>query len=118
MMVKKLKASLLHFALSLVVIGSFALFASQVWYPSPFLEISGLLAILLILVTVDLILGPLLTFVVYKPNKPRLKLDLTVIAFVQLAALGYGMYTIHQGHPAYVTFAVDRFTLINIVLSF
>lgn len=109
----KLKASLLHLLISALIVGSFIGFALWVWYPSPFLQISGLLSIILILITVDLVLGPLLTFVIYKPNKPHLRLDLTLIALVQLAALSYGMHTIYQGHPVYAVYAVDRFTLIT-----
>lgn len=109
----KLKASLLHLLISALVVGSFVGFALWVWYPSPFLQISGLVNILLILVTVDLVLGPLLTLVIYKPDKAHLKLDLLCIGLVQLTALGYGIYTIYQGHPVYTVYAVDRFTLIT-----
>ena len=72
MLAAKFRASLLHFLISAIIVSLFAGFAAWVWYPSPFLQISGLLSILLILVSVDLILGPLLTFVVYKPKKPKL----------------------------------------------
>ncbi|MEZ5534772.1 MAG: TfpX/TfpZ family type IV pilin accessory protein [Thiolinea sp.] len=114
MLNKKFKASLLHLLISAIIISCFTGFALWVWYPPPFLKISGLLSILLILVTIDLILGPLLTFFIYKPNKPKLAIDLAVIAVVQLAALGYGIHTIQQGHPAYVAYNIDRFTLVNI----
>ncbi|MBJ6611957.1 MAG: hypothetical protein JG718_16495 [Candidatus Thiothrix moscowensis] len=113
MLKTKFKASLIHLLLSATVVGLFVAFALSIWYPNPFFEISGLKAIILILLSVDLVLGPLLTFIVFKPNKPSLKFDLAVIGAVQIAALVYGMYTIHLGHPVYVAYAVDRFTLIN-----
>ena len=109
----KLKAASIHLVISALIVSSFLAFALTVWYPTPFFEISGLLSIILILVTVDVILGPLLTLVVYKPLKATLKMDLTVIAAVQIAALAYGMHTIHQAHPLYVAYAGDRFTPIN-----
>jgi len=112
MIKSKLKASLLHLFISMLVVGSFLAFAVTIWYPAPFLEISGLKGIILILVSVDLILGPLLTFVVFKPLKASLKFDLSVIVAVQLAALAYGMLTIYQGHPVYVAYVVDRFSLV------
>ena len=65
------------------------------------------------IVAVDVILGPLLTFIVYKPQKPTLKFDLTTIAAIQIAALGYGMYTVYQAHPLYVAYAIDRFSPID-----
>lgn len=110
----KLKASLLHLLASSFIVGSFVGFALLVWYPPPFLQLSGLLPILVLLASVDLILGPLLTFVVYKPVKPSLLMDLSIICVVQISALSYGMYTIYKGHPAYVAYTVDRFTLVNI----
>lgn len=65
------------------------------------------------MIAIDLVLGPLLTFVVYRPKKRTLKFDLTVIAAIQCAALFYGAFTIYEAHPLYVAFAGDRFTPIN-----
>ncbi len=115
MLITKLRASLIHLLLSMFVVGAFLAFALLIWYPQPFFASSGLKDIVLILLSIDLILGPLLTFVVFKPNKPSLKFDLSFIAAVQIAALTYGMYTIYQGHPMYVAYAVDRFTLISAI---
>ena len=106
----KLTAAAIHLAISATVVGCFIVFALNVWYPEPFFNISGLLGIILMLVTVDVILGPLLTLVVFKPQKSTLKLDLTVIAIVQMIALGYGINTIYQAHPLYIAYAGDRFT--------
>lgn len=113
MIKNKLKASAIHLAISAFIIGCFLLFTLTVWYPQPFFEISGLQHIIFILVSVDVILGPLLTLVVFKPKKPSLQFDLSVIAVVQLAALGYGAHTIYAAHPLYVAYAIDRFTPIN-----
>lgn len=113
MIKQKLKASLTHLGLSALIVSCFLAFALTVWYPDPFFGISGLAGILLILVTVDVIIGPLLTFVVFQPQKRTLKFDLAVIAAVQIAALAYGMHTIYQAHPLYVAYAGDRFTPIN-----
>ncbi|MEB4593393.1 TfpX/TfpZ family type IV pilin accessory protein [Candidatus Thiothrix sp. Deng01] len=110
---QKLKASLIHLVISASVIGCFLIFALTVWYPQPFFDISGLQHIILLLISVDVILGPLLTLVVFKPKKSTLKLDLSVIAIIQIIALGYGMYTIYAAHPLYVAYAIDRFTPIN-----
>ena len=109
----KLKAASIHLLMSAVVVGCFLAFALTVWYPEPFFSISGLANIILLLVTVDVILGPLLTLVVFKPKKSTLKLDLSVIALIQVAALGYGMHTIYQAHPLYIAYSGDRFTAIN-----
>ncbi len=111
---EKLKAFTIHLALSLLVLSSFLLYAFYIWYPAPYYEVAGLDRITAILIAVDLVLGPTLTFLLYRKGKPRLKFDLTLIAIVQLAALAYGMNTIYEGHPAYVVFAVDRFELVPV----
>ena len=65
------------------------------------------------MVAIDLTLGPLLTFIVYKSGKRGLAFDLAVIGVFQIAALAYATYTIYEGHPVYITYAADRFTLIT-----
>ena len=109
----KLKASLVHLVLSILlvglVIGSILFF----FFPQLFIGITDFKEIALIILTVDLILGPLLTFVVFQPNKKSLKFDLSVIAAIQLSALVYGAYALFQVHPVYITFNIDRFTVIS-----
>ena len=109
----KLKASSLHLLISALVIGCFTVFILKVWYPDPFFSISGLSGILLLIVAIDLVLGPLLTFVVYQPKKRTLLFDLSAIAAIQLGALFYGAFIVYEAHPLYVAFAGDRFTPIN-----
>ena len=78
------------------------------WYPEPTFGIVGVLPIMLMLIGVDLILGPLLTLIVYKHGKPGLKFDLSVIALVQIVALVYGAHTLYEEKPHYLVFAIDR----------
>lgn len=108
----KFKASFLHFIISSGIIFLFLLVTLLVWYPSPHYELSGLKSILVILLLIDIILGPFLTFVVYKKNKTSLKYDLAVIVGIQIAALFYGVFTVYQGHPVYIVYAIDRFETI------
>lgn len=84
-----------------------------VWYPIPLNTATGVTDIYLILLAVDVAIGPCLTFVVYKPNKPGLIMDLTIIVFLQLMALSYGMYTVFEGRPVFIVFNVDRFTIVR-----
>lgn len=111
----KLKASLIHLALSLLlvllIIGSTLFFL----FPSIFIGVTDFKEVATIIISVDLVLGPLLTFVVFNPNKPKhlLVLDFAVIAVLQIGALSYGAYSLFQVHPVYVTFNVDRFTIVT-----
>ena len=111
-MIKKIKAFALHFLLSGIVILCFVSLIWFLWYPAPFLKAEGGLEIILILIGVDLILGPTLTAVVYKPGKKGLFFDLALIVLIQLFALVYGMQTLYKERPQYVAFVVDRFTTV------
>jgi len=53
-----------------------------VWYPPPLFQLLGGFELLLLIVAVDIALGPLLTLVVFKSGKKRLKFDLSVIALL------------------------------------
>jgi len=111
-MIAKLKAFLLHFLLSGMVILCFAGLIWFVWYPNPFLKAEGGLEIVGLLIGVDLILGPTLTAMVYKKGKKGLIFDLSLIILLQFGALAYGMNALYQERPQYVAFEVDRFVLV------
>jgi hypothetical protein len=84
-----------------------------VWYPEPLDKAIGVKEIFLILLTVDIIIGPLMTLVVYKPGKPGLILDLSIIAALQIAALIYGMSTVFAGRPVFIVFNQSRFDIVR-----
>jgi hypothetical protein len=77
------------------------------WYRWPGWYLTGATSIVLMMAGIDVVLGPLLTFVIANPNKPRRELarDIAIIATVQLAAMGYGLTTLWQGRPLYYTFS-------------
>ncbi|MCI0655034.1 MAG: hypothetical protein L0Y38_09735 [Methylococcaceae bacterium] len=84
-----------------------------VWYPSPLFEALGGQKIVMILIAIDVIVGPLLTLIVYRPFKKGLKFDLSVIAALQIAALVYGISVLFQGRPVYMVFVKDRFDVVT-----
>jgi hypothetical protein len=102
------QASLVHLLISALLVGGVVGIVYWLWYPEPTFGIVGVLPIILMLIGVDLVLGPLLTMIVYKHGKPGLKFDLSVIALVQIAALVYGAHTLYQEKPHYLVFSVDR----------
>ncbi len=105
----RIHAFLIHLAISSVIAAIAIIFVFYIWYPMPLHEAVGVTEIFLMVLAVDITIGPILTFVVFKRGKPSLPFDLTVIAMLQLAALGYGMYTVFDGRPAFVVFNIDRF---------
>ena len=86
-----------------------------VWYPGPLIEAAGGTGMLYILLGVDVILGPLLTLIVFKSGKRGLRFDLAVIGLVQIAALAYGVYIVYLARPAFIVFVKDRFELVTAV---
>lgn len=109
----RFKASAIHFLASASVVSVIFTLVFFIWYPGPTFQIAGALHIILVLIGVDLVLGPLLTLIVYVEGKRGLKFDLSVIVMVQLAALVYGSFTLYQERPYYLVFVVDRFNLVS-----
>jgi hypothetical protein len=114
---ERLRASGIHFGISLIFAGLAALLVFLVWYPNPYREISGGRELFLILVTVDVILGPLITLAIFNPVKswPVLRRDLAFVGLIQLAALGYGMWTVFVARPVFLAFEFDRFRVVHAI---
>ena len=107
------KAALIHLLISALLVSNVIGLVYWVWYPAPAFEAVGAFSIIQLLIGVDLVLGPTLTLIVFKPGKPGLKFDLTVIALMQIVALVYGTYTLYKEKPHYMVFAVDRLEFIS-----
>jgi hypothetical protein len=107
------KAAGIHLLLSVAIAATVVAFMLVVWYPWPLFEAAGGSHLILILVGVDVTLGPLITLIIFKSGKKGLKFDLTVIALCQLAALAYGIHTLYLARPIYIVFTVDRFELVT-----
>lgn len=112
-MSKRLKFFLSHLTISCVIALCTVVLVFFVWYPSPLAQAVGVTHIFLMLLAIDVIIGPILGFIVYKAGKKTLKMDLTVIILLQIAALGFGIYSIEQGRPAWIAYTIDRFELIR-----
>ena len=104
-----------HFLICLVIAAAVIALMLGVWYPGPLFEAAGGTRMLYILVGVDVILGPLLTLIVFKSGKRGMKFDLTIIGLVQIAALIYGVYIVFLARPAFIVFVKDRFELVTSV---
>ena len=112
-MSKRLKFFLSHLSISFLIALLVVGLVFFIWYPSPLASAVGVTHIFLMLLVIDVILGPLLGLLVYKEGKKTLKFDLSVIILIQIAALCYGVFSIEQGRPAWLVFHVDRFELVR-----
>ena len=102
-----------HLSLSCLIAFSILVWVFFIWYPSPLAQAVGVTQIFLMMLVIDVIVGPILGLLVYKEGKKSLKFDLTVIILLQLSALFYGIYSIEQGRPVWIAFNVDRFELVR-----
>jgi hypothetical protein len=113
----RLKAAGIHLAISLLIAAIAALLVFLVWYPYPYREISGGRELFMLVISVDVILGPLLTLAVFNLKKPlkELKRDIFIIALLQLAALVYGLWTVAVARPVHLVFEIDRFRVVHAI---
>jgi len=111
----RLKAFLVHLLFSAVLAGLVMFVVLEVWYQPPLHTALGVTHIFLLLVVVDVTIGPLLTFLVFDPKKKSLFLDLSIIFILQLCALCYGVVTMAEGRPAWIVLNADRFDLVRVM---
>jgi len=84
---------------------------TQVWYPGPYFAIDSTWDVIKVAVGVDMVIGPLLTLIVFDYRKPvhLLRLDMTVIILLQLAALSWGIWNSYIAHPSYLVYSSGEF---------
>lgn len=107
------RAAAIHAGLSCVVVGLLAASMWWLWYRPPFFQIDGGWHVLRIVVLVDVVLGPMLTFIVFNRAKPELRRDLLCIVLLQLCALTYGAGTLYLHRPVIVAEAEGNLYCVN-----
>lgn len=110
-----LKAASLHLLFSLVVAVLAATLVFGLWFPAPLHQIAGGAGLFLILMAVDVVCGPVLTLILFDPQKARQKwlLDVALIAVVQLGALVYGLNQMAAARPVFIALEGDRFRVVQ-----
>lgn len=111
------KAATVHFCLSLLVAAAAAMLVFGLWYPYPYRELSGGKELFFLVTAVDVVCGPLLTFVLFNPLKSKSELvrDLGLVSLIQVLALIYGLHTVWQVRPLFLVQEIDRFKVVNVV---
>jgi hypothetical protein len=109
------KAAGVHLSISVVIaalVGSLLYF---VWFPSPYFVAAGGGGLILLLMGVDIGIGPLITLLVVNRNKARklLLMDLSIIGVLQVIALGYGLHVITDARPVFIVAEVDRLVIVS-----
>jgi hypothetical protein len=99
----------IHLGLSFVIFVVLAYLVIFVWYPSFFFDTDGGWRGMQIIVGIDLVLGPMLTLVVFKAGKPELKWDLTLIGIFQATCLFAGTYIVYAECPIAIVYVLGEF---------
>lgn len=105
----KARAFSIHLGISFAIFGLLAFLVVAVWYPGFFFRTDGGWQGLRLLLGVDLVLGPLLTLIVYRKDKPGLRMDLTMIGIVQAACLSAGVWIVHGERPLALVYSDGAF---------
>ena len=95
----RFKAFAIHLGISAAVLAVILYFVFVWWYPDFFFASDGGGQGLRLVLLVDLVLGPVLTLVVFNPTKPELKRDLTIIGTLQAVCLAAGVYVVWSERP-------------------
>jgi len=111
----RVRAFAVHLIVSILIALCSMLVVFNMWYPAPLHIAVGVTHVFLLVLMVDVVIGPLLTLLVYKVGKKTLVFDLTVIALLQASALCYGLYAVAEGRPAWLVFSADRFDLVRVL---
>jgi hypothetical protein len=106
------QAAGIHFLISVIVALAVVAAMYFLWYPTPYFQAMGGGGLLLLVVGVDVVLGPLITLIIFNTKKKSLKFDLMCIAIVQMVALAYGVSTMFQARPVYTVFNNNRFDVV------
>ncbi|MEO6171747.1 MAG: TfpX/TfpZ family type IV pilin accessory protein [Arenimonas sp.] len=106
------KASFIHLLISFLIVGSAAAYIVYFWYPPALMHMAKADRLLMLIAGIDLIVGPLLTLIIYKAGKRHLKLDLAIIGLIQFGFLAYGLYTTWSSRPVFLVAVPDRFELV------
>jgi hypothetical protein len=85
------------------------------WYRWPGWYLADATQVVLVMICVDVVLGPTLTFIIANKNKSRRELtrDIGIIVVVQLCALLYGSVSLWNGRPLYYVFSENALSLIQ-----
>jgi hypothetical protein len=108
------RAAGIHLLISVGIAAVVLALMLGVWYGPTLFQAMGGAALALIVIGVDVVLGPALTLVVFRSGKRGLEFDLAAIALLQLVALAYGCYVVALARPAFIVFVKDQFQVATV----
>jgi hypothetical protein len=112
-----LKASAIHILGGVIVLALLGFVVFHYWYPCPYQEIQGGANLFFLIALIDVVCGPILTFIIWNPLKAKSELtrDMLVVIVVQAIALAYGLNTLINARPVFLAFEGDRFRVVSAI---
>jgi hypothetical protein len=85
------------------------------WYHWPGWYLTDVTQVVVVMICVDVVLGPTLTLIIANQKKSRRELtrDIGIIVAVQLCALTYGSVSLWSGRPLYYAFSENVLQLVQ-----
>ena len=111
----KLRATTIHFLISVTIVTSIIILMLTLWYPDAYFKLMGGNKLIYLIGGVDVFIGPLLTFIVFKTGKKSLRFDLAIVGMLQVGAMSYGLYVMFEARPIFTVFNIDSFYVESVV---
>ncbi len=111
--VSRKQAFFTHLSISFMVFLVISALIVLYWYPDFYFFLDGGNRGMATIFFVDVVLGPGLTWLVFKPGKKSLKFDLAVIFSLQLAALSWGIDKVYADRPVTTVFYLGKFNCLS-----
>jgi hypothetical protein len=110
-----IKLASMHLLLSALGAAAIAFFVFFYLYPWPYSKLLAVGGVFAIVLVVDVVCGPLMTFILANPSKRKREkyFDFFVVAIIQISALVYGVHSVWVARPVIMAFEKDRFVLIR-----
>lgn len=105
-----------HLAFSILLVASLSFWVLTRWYPGGLLALQGGTRILLWVIAISVVVGPFLTFILFRPDRKQereLLLDVLLILALQFGAFGYGAWVLSIQRPTFLAFLHDRVFVIT-----
>ena len=110
--VTRKQAFLTHLAVS---VGIFVIISYLIifhWFPEFYFYLDGGIRAITTIFFVDIVLGPGLTLLVFKPGKKELKFDMAVILLLQVSALFWGVSSVYTERSGATIFYYGKFSCV------
>ena len=111
--ISRRQAFLTHLGVSSLIFIALSYLIVFHWYPDFYFFLDGGQRAIATVFFVDVVLGPGLTLLVFKPGKKSLKFDMSVIVMVQVSALVWGVHNVFTERSATAVFYQGKFTCIS-----